>query len=115
MPGSTRSRTAKTATPSGSPPLKSSRTRKSASKPEIEKIESPQRAQEKSVQEYYTVDQVTEALRACAGIKSAAAKKLGCAPSTLSGYFERHPELHDALRQIDEELLDLAEGKLVGH
>ena len=108
MSGSTRKRTARKATTSESPPS----AKRSAA---LEKIEDPKRAQQKSVQEYYTIDQVVEALRTSAGIKSAAAKKLGCAPSTLSGYFERHPELHDALRQIDEDLLDLAEGKLIGH
>lgn len=99
-----------------SPPLKSSRKAKSASKPDVAKVEAPKRASnEKSPQAFYTVDQIAEALRSAAGIKSAAARKLGCAPSTLTGYFERHPELHDTLKQIDDELLDLAEGKLVGH
>lgn len=115
MSGSTRQRTARKATASESLPS-AKRSRKSASKPDVAKVEAPKRASnEKAPQAFYTVDQVVEALRSAAGIKSAAAKKLGCAPSTLTGYFERHPELHAALTQIDEELLDLAEGKLVGH
>jgi hypothetical protein len=63
--------------------------------------------------EYFTVDQVEAALRATGGIKSAAARKLGTKPSTLTGYFKRHPELNDVVLEIKESVLDLAESKLI--
>src|SRR5689334_3324767 len=63
--------------------------------------------------EKFTVEQVEAALRASAGIRSAAAVKLSCAPSTITNYIERHPVLHEVEREILDQNLDLAETKLL--
>lgn len=61
----------------------------------------------------YTVKQVEAALRAGAGIITAAAGALKCAPSTVRGYLERNPKLKEVCEDIVEQNLDLAEGKLL--
>jgi hypothetical protein len=63
----------------------------------------------------FTVEQITKALWASAGIKSVAAKKLGVAPSTMSGYVSRYPELNKVIEEIREKTIDLAESKLLQH
>ncbi len=61
----------------------------------------------------YTISQVEEALRLCGGIRGAAAQKLGCTTSTITNYIERSPTLQKALYEIEEDLLDLAESKML--
>ena len=61
----------------------------------------------------YTVKQVEAALRATAGIQSAAAAALGCSPSTVHNYVKRFKTLQKVIPEIKEEILDLAEGRLI--
>jgi hypothetical protein len=56
--------------------------------------------------------QVAEALRKASGIKSLAAKMLGCSPATIRNYCARHPELEDVIAEAVEDTLDLAEAKV---
>lgn len=63
--------------------------------------------------ERYTVDQIIGALRAAGGIKLGAAMKLGCSPTTINAYITRHPEIVDAIIEIKNNTLDLAETKLI--
>jgi hypothetical protein len=63
--------------------------------------------------ERYTVDQVIAALKAAGGIKLGAAMKLRCSPTTVQNYIDRHPEIGDAIVEIKQNTLDLAETKLV--
>lgn len=60
-----------------------------------------------------TSQQVLAALEHAGGIRSEAAKLLGCARETLSRYLTRHPELAQDLEAIEEASLDLAESKLL--
>jgi hypothetical protein len=62
----------------------------------------------------FTEEQVATALRKSAGLQSAAAKILGCAESTLHNYMETFPGLRDVQREIIDQHLDMAEGKLLG-
>jgi hypothetical protein len=61
----------------------------------------------------FSLDQVEAALRASAGIRSAAAMKLGCSTRTISNYLDRYPELREVEADILEQNLDLAETKLL--
>jgi hypothetical protein len=63
--------------------------------------------------ERFTPEQVEAALRVSAGIRSAAAVKLGCSPSTVSNYIARHPALREVEAEILDQNLDLAETKLL--
>ena len=63
----------------------------------------------------FTIAQVIAALDAAGGIKTTAAQKLGCDPSTVHGYINRYWEIGDALTRITESKLDLAEAKLLKH
>ena len=61
----------------------------------------------------FTVEQIADALRESAGIRSAAARKLGCSPSTITNYVERHPDLSKVESDIVESNLDKAETQLL--
>jgi hypothetical protein len=63
--------------------------------------------------EKFTPDQVEAALRMSAGIRSGAAVKLNCSPSTISNYIDRHPALREVEAEILDQNLDLAETKLL--
>jgi hypothetical protein len=63
----------------------------------------------------FTLIQVITALQLSAGIQSIAAKKLGCTRQTVGRYVERYDEVRDALRQVEEDKLDLAEAKILKH
>ncbi len=63
--------------------------------------------------ETYSVNAIAEALRASAGIYSAAAAKIGCAPNTVRNYVLRHPELQEVVDEVRENTLDLAESQLL--
>jgi hypothetical protein len=56
---------------------------------------------------------ILEALRASAGLKTVAAKRLRCARSSLYRWIEESPKLKEAMLDIKEELIDLGEGKLL--
>ncbi len=63
--------------------------------------------------ERYTVEQVGKALRESAGLRSVAAKKLGCSPSTVLNYLTRHSQLLEVEAEAVEANLDRAEAKLM--
>lgn len=63
--------------------------------------------------ERFSVKQVERAIRQAAGIQTLAAKKLGCARTTVHGYLKRHPELQSLMAEVVEETIDLAEAQLV--
>ena len=61
----------------------------------------------------FTEDQVAEALRSAGGIRSDAAALLKCSPSTIKRYIDRSEALATIAREVVEEVVDLAESKLV--
>ena len=66
-----------------------------------------------SRQPRFTIDQVAEALRGAAGIRSAAAAVLGCSPSTVKRYVDRSETLARIEKEVVEFNLDLAESRLL--
>lgn len=60
-----------------------------------------------------SIARVKFALEQCGGIRAAAARTLKVSRTTLWRYIGRHPALQDYLAEIDEEVLDLAEGKVL--
>lgn len=60
-----------------------------------------------------TVAKVKEALQAAGGIKTVAARSLNCHRATLYRFLAAHPTVAEFLEDIDEEIKDLAEGKLL--
>ncbi len=61
----------------------------------------------------YTAEQVIEALRGTMGIKSAAARRLGCHWTTVDRYIKRYPTIARAYEEERQSIVDLAEVKLV--
>ena len=61
----------------------------------------------------FTVEQVAVALRESAGIRSGAALKLGCSPTTVANYVEANPDLSKIEADIVETNLDKAETQLL--
>jgi hypothetical protein len=61
----------------------------------------------------FTDEQVETALRASAGIISAAAVKLGCTSRTVRNYLDRSEQLREVEAEILDQNLDLAETKLL--
>ena len=57
--------------------------------------------------ERYTVEQVANALTESAGLRSVAARKLGCSPSTVLNYITRHSQLLEVEAEAVEANLDL--------
>ena len=62
--------------------------------------------------ERYTIEQVQDALERAGGVRTVAARYLGCSRECVQGYIRRHPELQRAEAGISEELVDLAETQL---
>ena len=62
--------------------------------------------------ERFTKRQVSEALLAANGLRAAAAAMLGCSPSTVTAYIDRHPELKQVCEDAIESTLDVAETML---
>jgi hypothetical protein len=60
----------------------------------------------------YTAEQVADALIATKGMVTLAARKLGCAPSTVRAYVTRYPSVAQAIREAREGFLDATELKL---
>lgn len=61
----------------------------------------------------FTVVQIAEALRKNGGFKTYAAKSLGCTYQTIVNYFNRYPELHKILDEINNRELDISEHMLL--
>jgi len=62
--------------------------------------------------ERFFPETVAEALRRAVGVKSHAAKMLGCNRDTVEGYIRRHPEVRKAWVEARERMVDTAEIKL---
>jgi predicted transcriptional regulator len=60
----------------------------------------------------YTIEEVIAALQETGGLKSRAARLLGCTRQTVSRYIDRYAEVREAMEQAEEDLLDEAEDKL---
>ena len=59
-----------------------------------------------------TVEQIAAALRATGGVVAHAAKKLKLDVRTLNRHVARHPELHELLDQLREDMLDQAQSRI---
>lgn len=59
------------------------------------------------------IGRVIAMLQQCGGIKTVAAEKLNVGRTTLYAFLNEHPEIQEAAAEIDEELLDVAEGRVV--
>lgn len=62
--------------------------------------------------EKYTPQQIIKAIEAACGIKTEAARILGCHRSTIYNYVDRHDEVAQAADDAREQLLDEAEAAL---
>lgn len=67
---------------------------------------------EKGSRRKYTVAEIIAALEESAGVKSVAARRLGCSRSTLAQYAAEHPEIDKAVLAIREDFKDHVEGRL---
>lgn len=56
---------------------------------------------------------VRSAILSAAGLKTATAEKLGVSSATLYRYIARFPELNAVFEEVNERMLDLAEGNIV--
>ena len=63
--------------------------------------------------ERYTTQEVIEAIQAAKGLKSVAARRLGCSWWTVHRMCQRHPTVQRAYEETREQLVDLAEAKLM--
>lgn len=61
----------------------------------------------------YTTEQVIDALRKSAGIKSQAARALGCNRLTVDNYIQRYPTVKAAYEEQRQVIIDAAESQLV--
>ena len=63
----------------------------------------------------YTIAQVAKAITNAAGLRSIAAKSLGCSPTTVRNYIDKSPALQKTERECIDATLDLAEAKLLSN
>lgn len=61
------------------------------------------------------LDLIEKVIRDSAGITHAIAEKLGVAPSTVSNWFARYPQLRAIREEASEKVVDLAETGLIHH
>jgi Bacterial regulatory protein, Fis family len=61
----------------------------------------------------YSLAQVIAAIEKSAGIKSEAARRLGCSRSMILYYLRRWPEAAEAYEQSRQKVLDMAESRLI--
>lgn len=64
-----------------------------------------------AAQEQYTPQQFIDALTTYKGMKTLAARSLGCSPHTLQRYVDLYPEVAEALETAHENMLDTIELK----
>lgn len=69
----------------------------------------PRKAGPKPPGKKLTIERVERALRENFGIKGPTAEALGCNRSSLWEFMEKHPELKEVVKEIEEGTLDLAE------
>jgi hypothetical protein len=63
--------------------------------------------------EHFTVEEIEKALRKALGLKSYAAKNLGCDYKTIDNYCKRYKKLQKIIDEMKETRLDIAESKLM--
>lgn len=63
--------------------------------------------------EKFSKQAVIEAINAACGVKTEAARLLGCHRHTITNYAKRHPEVAEALVDANDQLLDEAETALI--
>ncbi len=63
--------------------------------------------------EYFTIEQIEEALKNSKGLISLAAVELGCVFATVTNYIKRYKTLQKSLEEINETNLDFCESKLL--
>ena len=66
-----------------------------------------------SEKQRYSAQEVVDALIATAGIKTAAARHLGCHHDTITNYINRYPTVAAAYQQARDSIIDKAESVLV--
>ena len=59
------------------------------------------------------IARVIEVMRACGGIKTAAAERLNVGRTTLYAFLKEHPAVQEAVDEIDEDIKDLTELKII--
>ncbi len=67
------------------------------------------------INDKYTLDEITNALKKANGFVSVAAKNLNCDSRTVYNYLNKYPELKELLSEIRSNTLDYAESKLLQH
>jgi len=60
----------------------------------------------------YSAQEVAEAIITAGGFVTKAARVLGCSPTTVYSYINRHAKCREAVQEARERMLDTAEGKL---
>jgi hypothetical protein len=65
-------------------------------------------------QKRYTAQQMRDALLQSRGLVTAAARLLGCDPSTVDNYVREYPTVAAAKKQAREGITDMAEAGLIG-
>lgn len=60
----------------------------------------------------YSAQEVADAISAAGGFVTKAARALGCSPTTVYSYINRHAKCREAVQEARERMLDTAEGKL---
>lgn len=63
--------------------------------------------------EKFTAQQMIDAIRGSRGIKSVAARRLGCVRQTVDRYIRDYPTVREVYEEERESLVDLAEAKLL--
>lgn len=66
----------------------------------------------KKSNEIFKPDKVIEAIEKAHGIKSQAARILGCNRQTITNYIDRHEDVKTAFEDAKESFVDMAESKL---
>jgi len=62
--------------------------------------------------EKYTPQQFVDAIKACKGMKTLAANRVGCTYKTFMEYSRKYPEINEAVQDSREQMLDHVELKL---
>lgn len=83
-----------------------------AKTPAKSRAKAPAQPRKRGRKEGWTVEDVGRALALSGGIANRAAKKLGCDPTTVRRYIDRHPELIAIQEECKEGLKDDAEDQL---
>lgn len=61
----------------------------------------------------FTRETIKQAIENSGGFVSVASRQLNCTRKTIYNYLDKYPELKEALQDIKEQYLDMAEAKLI--